>query len=281
MSEEIQAEQLPEPELINSEETAIDDTPTTEAENEELVVTIDGGETPTPEEEEQKHAPTWVKELRKQYREVSRRNRELEETLAKAKEANSPRNQLGPKPTLESCDYDADKYESEITGWLERKRFVDSEANKAEENARAAQNAWHQKLQTYGENRTKLRVSDFEDAEFAVQNTLSSTQQGIILQGADNPALVIYALGKNNKELQKLSSITDPVQYAFAVSKLEAKLNVSKGKTAPPPEQTIRGTARVSGAVDSNLEKLRAEAEKTGDYSKVMRYKSQQKTKRN
>jgi hypothetical protein len=280
MSDETQAEQLPEPDLINSEETAIDDTTATEPEGEELVVTIDG-ETPPPEDEEQKHAPTWVKELRKQYREVSRRNRELEETLAKAKESNSPRNQLGAKPTLESCDYDADKYEAEITGWLERKRIVDSEASKAEENARAAQNAWTQKLQAYGENRTKLRVGDFEDAEFVVQNTLNSTQQGIILQGADNPALVIYALGKNQKELQKLSSITDPVQYAFAVSKLEAKLNVSKGKTAPPPEQTIRGTARVSGAVDSNLEKLRAEAEKTGDYSKVMRYKSQQKTKRN
>jgi hypothetical protein len=49
------------------------------------------------------------------------------------------------------------------------------------------------------------------------------------------------------------------------------KINKRKPKTAP--EKTIKGTGSISGTVDSNLDRLRAEAERTGDYSKVMQYK--------
>ena len=69
----------------------------------------------------------------------------------------------------------------------------------------------------------------------------------------------------------------DPVKFAFAVAKLETQLKVTNRKAAPPPESTVRGTGRVSGAVDSTLERLRADAEKTGDYSKVMQYKRQKR----
>ena len=110
------------------------------------------------------------------------------------------------------------------------------------------------------------------------QELLSTTQQGIILQGAENPALVIYALGKNPAKLKEMAAITDPVKYAFAVSKLETQLKVTQRK-APPPERTVQGTGRVSGTVDSTLERLRADAERTGDYTKVVQYRKQLKQK--
>ena len=88
---------------------------------------------------------------------------------------------------------------------------------------------------------------------------------------------MIYALGKNPTKAKELSAINDPVKFAFAVAKLETQLKVTNRKAAPPPESTVRGTGRVSGAVDSTLERLRADAEKTGDYSKVMQYKRQKR----
>jgi len=104
------------------------------------------------------------------------------------------------------------------------------------------------------------------------------TQQGIVLQGSDNPALIIYALGKNTKRAKELASITDPVKFAFAVAKLETQLKVSNRKAAASPERTIAsGGTRLSGAVDSTLERLRAEAEKSGDYTKVLQYKRQKR----
>jgi len=39
----------------------------------------------------------------------------------------------------------------------------------------------------------------------------------------------------------------------------------------------LKGKAPKSGAVDSNLERLRAEAERTGDYTKVIAYKNQKR----
>lgn len=239
-----------------------------------IVVTI--GEEPPPQEE-QTHAPEWVRELRKNYRELQREKRELEERLRCVVPAETKPAVLGVKPKLEDHDYDTDKYEAALAGWYERKREVDDLSAKAEAEAKSATAAWNEKLATYGKAKAELKVADFDDAEASVQGTLTQTQQGIILQGAENPALVVYALGKNHKKAKELALITDPVKYAFAVAKLETQLKVSQRK-APPPEGTVvRGTGSLSGAVDSTLERLRAEAAKTGDYTKVTQYKMQKR----
>jgi len=107
---------------------------------------------------------------------------------------------------------------------------------------------------------------------------LNVTQQGVVIQGAENPALVIYALGKNPKKAKELASIADPVKFAFAIAKLETQLKVTGKRTPPPPEKTVGGgTAPIRGAVDSNLERLREDAARTGDYSKVYAYKKQKR----
>ena len=241
------------------------------AEHDDVVVVTIGEEAPPTEEHAQ--APEWVRELRKSHRELQRRNRELEDKLKTNTAETKPAVTLGPKPKLEDHDYDADKYEQALANWYEQKRQVDEQAAKAEAEAKSANDAWQAKLTSYGKAKTELKVKDFEDAEATVQETLSTTQQGIILQGAENPALLVYALGKNPKKAKELASITDPVKYAFAVAKLETQLKVTNRKAAPPPEKTVRGTGSVSGTVDSQLERLRADAEKTGDYSKVIAYK--------
>lgn len=238
-------------------------------ESNDVVVTI--GEEPPPQEEA--HAPEWVRELRKNHRELQRKNRELEEKLKGATTAETKPAALVQKPKLEEHDYDTDKYEVALANWYEQKRKVDEQATKAEAEAKAANDAWQAKLSSYGKAKTELKVSDFDDAEHTVQETFSQTQQGIILQGAENPALLIYALGKNPKKAKELASITDPVKYAFAVAKLETQLKVTNRKAAPAPERTVRGTGSVSGTVDSQLERLRADAEKTGDHTKVIAYK--------
>jgi len=101
-----------------------------------------------------------------------------------------------------------------------------------------------------------------------------------VLQGAENPALVVYALGKNPKKAKELAAINDPVKFAFAIAKLESQLKIQPRKTAPPPERTApSGNAPISGATDGHLERLRSEAMRTGDMTKVIRYKQQQREK--
>ncbi len=240
------------------------------AESDEVVVSI-GEESPPPEEPA--HAPEWVRELRKTNRELQRQNRELQTKLQTTAQIESQPVALGTKPRLEDHDYDADKYEEALTNWFDRKRQAD-EIRAKQDAALADQNkAWQSKLDGYSKAKADLKVKDFDDAEATAQELFSITQQGVMLQGADNPALVVYALGKNPKKAQELASIKDPVKFAFAVAKLEKDLKVTNRRAAPPPERVVSGTGRVSGAVDSTLERLREEASKSGDMTKVLAYK--------
>lgn len=247
-----------------------------EGEGDDDVVVSIGEESP-PQEEETR-APEWVRELRKANREKERKIRELEAKLNATATETKPV-ALGPKPTLEACDYDSEEYEKKLADWYEQKRHADAAEAEAQAQRDAEAKAWQDKLDSYAKARASLKVRDYEDAEAVALETFNVTQQGIVLQGSDNPALIIYALGKNSTKAKELASITDPVKFAFAVAKLETQLKVTNRKAAAAPERTIStGGGRISGSVDSTLDRLREEALKTGDMSKVMAYKRSKKT---
>jgi hypothetical protein len=246
-----------------------------QAQNDEEVVVSIGEEAPPPEEQTQ--APEWVRELRKTNRELQRQNRELQNKLQTTQTEIKPV-VLGTKPKLEDHDYDADKFEAALADWFERKRKADEANARQEAEVMNQQKAWQAKLDNYGKAKAELRVKDYEDAEAVAQEVFSVTQQGVMLQGADNPALVVYALGKNPKKAKELSEIKDPVKFAFAVAKLEKELKVTNRRAAPAPERIVSGTGRSSGAVDSTLERLREEAARTGNMTKVIQYRQQKRS---
>ena len=260
----IQDEVLEEDVVIDQEET----------EEEEVIVSI-GEESPPPEEHTQ--APEWVRELRKTNRELQRQNRELQSKLQTVPTEPNPV-VIGTKPKLEDHDYDSDKYEEALSNWFERKRQADEINAKQNAEVMDQQKAWQAKLDNYGKAKAELRVKDYEDAEAVCQELFTVTQQGVMLQGADNSALVVYALGKNPKKAKELAEIKDPVKFAFAVAKLEKELKVTNRRAAPNPERIVIGTARSSGAVDSTLERLREDAARTGNMTKVIQYKAQKRS---
>ena len=219
-----------------SDDNEGEDAQETATESDDVVVTI-GEEAPPTEEETQ--APEWVRELRKTNREDKRRIRELEDKLNATKAAETKPAALGKKPTLEDHDYDTDKFEQALTAWYDRKREADQAAAQAEAAQKEQQKVWQAKLDAYGKAKAELKVKDFDDAEAVAQDVFNVTQQGIMLQGAENPALVIYALGKNPKRAKEISTITDPVKFAFAVAKLETQLKVTQRKAATTPERTV------------------------------------------
>lgn len=255
---------------------------TEETEDEgEIVVSIDGEE--ASEKEEAEPAPEWVKDLRKKHRELERENRDLK---AKVSAANGMENApaiLPKKPKLDDdgIDYDQDKYEAELDAWYAKKKDFDDKQRENEKAEAERQNSFNAKLESYNQAREKIRVPDFEDAEGNLINALDRTQQGIIIDACENPALLVYALGRNQGKLNELAAIKNPVQFAYAVSKLENTMKVTKKTAAAEVEKMPPSFGGKSVAsADKNLDRLRAEAEKTGDYSKVMQYKKQLKAKK-
>jgi hypothetical protein len=236
----------------------------------------DESEEPTPEEE-RAPAPKWVKDLRRERRDLVRENRELKAKIQAQTPQPEPR--LGPKPKIsdEGIDYDPEVFEAKILEWNDqRQHLVSIEAQKRKEEAQQEQ-AWEKTVNDYRKAKDALRISDFDDAEMVVQDALSQVQQGIILSGAALPAELVYALGKNPKELKALAGIADPVKFAVAIAKLEAtKLRVNR-KGVPAPEKRIVSAPAASLGGDSRLARLREEAAKTGDYTKVLEFKRRQK----
>ena len=262
-----------ETEINEDTDFVLDDEGEAEDDSDEVVVSI--GEEPPPQEEDR--APQWVRELRKSNREKERKIRELEARLNAAPTETKPV-VLGKKPSLEECDYDAEEYERKIAAWYEDKRLYDTEQAKAEAQRDAETKAWQGKLDSYAKAKASLKVRDYDEAEAFALDTFTVTQQGIVLQGSEQPAVVIYALGKNQKKAKELSSITDPVKFAFAIAKLETQLKVTNRQAATSPERTIvSGGGRISGAIDPTLERLREEASRTGNMTKVIQYKTQKR----
>jgi hypothetical protein len=241
----------------------------------EVTVSIGDEESTTSEvDEEVKAAPQWVKDLREKTKEDARKIRELEQAL-KSKETVEQLPKLQDKPTLESCDFDTEVFEANLEKWHIDKRVHDDELAKKTAEANKANEEYQSKVKLYQENKTKLKVPDYADAEAEVLAKFDVTQQGIIVNYAKKPEVLVYALGKNPKALSELASIKDPIKYAFAVAELETKLKVTPRK-APPPEGKLTGSGS-QGTADATLARLRAEAEKTGNYTKVVAYKKQMK----
>lgn len=252
--------------------------------DEEIVDEIEisiGDESLTSTEEDESTAPAWVKEVRNSNRELKKENRQYKKELADYKtsmESNSPA--VGNKPTLEQFDYDEDKYEEALTSYHDRKRTANEELKVQQSEIDEQNKAWNSRLDDYETAKGELKVKNFVEAEEAVLATLNTTQQGILVQGAENAALLVYAIGRNPKRAEELSKIKDPVKFAFAVARLEKDLKVTKKRPTPPPEGKITGSANSSGsASNSHLEKLYEEANKTGSLTKVRAYKKQMKNK--
>lgn len=249
------------------------------AEPDEVVVTLGDEASPAEEDEStvaERAAPQWVKDVRKRIREVEAENRELKK--AQAKPAEPSQAAVGAKPTLEGCDFDAEKFEADLDAWKERKRAFDADQDRKKREEQDAAEAWQKKLTTYAEKKAALKVSDFAEAEAEALGKLSNEQQGVILEAVgEHAATLIYALGKSPKKLAEIAALKNPIALAVAVTELKAKMTVTPRKPPPPETRVVGAAPSDAGNGDKELDRLRAEADKTGDRSNVVAYMRQQR----
>lgn len=256
------------------EELESEETETVEEDDGEDVVSF-GEESPPQEEDDGFNgqvAPQWVKDLRKTEREQKRRIRELEQQVGGTAETPKPQ-ALGNKPKLEDYGYDEEQFSEAIDIWYDQKAQVGKQQAQQEAEQEAQKAEIQKAVDSYNEKKALLKVRDYDDAEYEVTEKLNLQQQGFIIEGAENPAALVYALGKNKARLEELAKIKNPAKFAFALAKLENQMKITKRKATTAPEKSVSGTGSTSGTTNTTLERLRAEAEKTGDFSKVGEYK--------
>jgi len=270
VQEELQTEVETEAETVETPE--VEAAETVEADDSPAVVSLDEQEDSPPQAEE---APQWVKDLRKKSKEDAKRIRDLEEKL---KERDAPVDipKLGEKPRLADFDFDEDAFATALDSWHAQKlRVAEAEAEKHRE-LEAKQAAMKAKQERYIQSRAELEIPDYEELEDEVKSILNPVQQALIVEGCKKPAEFVATLAKSPKTLKDLAAIVDPAEFAFEAGKLYGKLEAMKTqpKAKPAPETRVRA-ATTGAAVDGKLDKLREEAEKSGDYSKLLAYKKQ------
>lgn len=243
-------------------------------EAETLVVTI-GDKPPEVDDDPALRDNATVRELREANREKAKQLKEQQrqiEALTGAKQG------LGPRPKLEDFKYDEDAHADALQKWTLEKKAIDDEIAQKHAAEQKAQSDWQQTLNKFGSAEAEFskKAPDYQDARANVEESLNQTQRGILISQAKDAPLVVYALHKNPSKLKELAAILNPVAFTWQLAQLEAQLKVSTNQQRKP-EQMVQGVRHTGNVDDLMLAKLRKEAERTGDLSKVVAYKREKK----
>ena len=269
------SEQLPDDDLNTDIDT--DEAENDPADDGEVEVTFgepSDDEAQESEDDGDEDASSVIRNMRKREREKDRKLRQAERELEQLRKAQQPQTaapELPPKPTLESCDWDEWEFEKKLIDWQKAAVEVEKAKAKQQEQQQALIREAEAKRTAYQENAKKLK-KDFAEAEEEVVSIFDQTRQSILLEASDNPALLVYALGKNPAQLERLSKITSLAKFAAELGKLEKDLKVSKPTKPAPADTNLRSNAPASGS-SKKLAQLEADAERTGDRTKLIAYK--------
>jgi hypothetical protein len=242
--------------------------------DDETTVGFDDEEDAAPASDEE-NGTNLVRHLRQVERERAKENRDLKARLA-AIEAKQPAPESidpGPKPTMAECDWDEETFEQRLDAWKATHAKVNQAKAKASAAAEADEAEINAKLLAYQERSRSFNVAGFAESEATVSDAMTPWQRALFVKHSGNPALV-KALADRPAKLNDLVKLAKPDDFAVAVAKLEGSLKVTVAKRNSPPESIVRGSAPIAaGREDKHLVRLEAEADRTGDRTKVVAYK--------
>lgn len=197
-----------------------------------------------------KPAPHWVKELRRGFKDTQKENKELRRQLEElhAKPAEQPslaQEALPAKPTLESCDYDENKFEQAVTDWHEKKNRADQAQKQQQQQQQEYQQRFQQRVEAHHQRAAKLPVKDYAEMEEVTRAEVPDLHKEILIHAADEGSeLIAYALGKNKQLRQRLAAEKDPIRAAYMLGQMSRDVRLApKPKQTPKPEPEVRGGA--------------------------------------
>lgn len=239
-----------------------------------VYIVIDG-ETPPQEDKDEfagKPAPKWVKEVRDDNK---RLREELAEFRRQQKQEVEKQEQLvlGPRPKLyDDGSEDEAKHAEATDAWYERKGKIESEKERTLDARKQEQEQMQQVETSYKDKKKAFSelVKDYNEAEAAIERAFDQTQQGILLTGIKNPAIMAYTLFKRPELLEEMSKIKDPVKFAVALGELQTKTKMTPRKPSTLPEKTVSGHNKSNAGAKALRAKLEKEAEKSGDRTAIV-----------
>lgn len=204
-------------------------------------------------------------------RELRARMREKDKELAELRRASKPAKiEVGERPTLASCEYDEDRFNTEFDAWSTRKAKAEAQEAEAVAANEARQGAFQKKVQAFEAQKATLGVDGFDEIEAEIVASLPPELVAGILH-SDKPAALMVALQRSPGTMQELAQ-SDLPKALMMLGKLEDKVQVRKSSTRKPkPDKPIQGTTPRGS--DRELKRLEKEAERTGDRTELIRHR--------
>lgn len=139
------------------------------------------------------------------------------------------------------------------------------------------------KQASHYERAEKLGVKDYETIEDKAIETLGLEFTNHIIEYFNDSQNILYYLGKNPKDAEVLRGLLDEnlVLGVAEIGRLRSEIRVRpKKQTTPNPDTELEGgVPKNATANDRKLDKLREEASKTGDMTKLIAFKRELKAK--
>lgn len=225
--------------------------------------------------EDDADATPLVKKLRDQLREAHGQIAKYRRTPPAPANEGDPEPIIPERPKLEDFDYDQDKFDAAVdareTAVVAHAEWKTRQSEREAERARAADRQAKQLEQ----QRSALGVSDYEDRAALVKERLTDAQIAILTNGAQNPARLIYALGRSPSKLDQLAGEDNLARFAVMIGGMEKDIKVTK-RSAPSPDTLPRG-ATASPALNDRaakeLARLEREAARTGDRTALIQFR--------
>ena len=258
-------------------ETVESDGDTEVEETEEETIVLFDGESP-PQDDEGKDAPKWIQDLRKDYRQSKKENKELKAKIEELTSATEQVVELGEEPTLEGCNYDEGIYRHKLREYDKRKLERDNAQEESRKKQELAQQEFDEKVKAYNLKKQNSTISDYEEVESIAFEKLSPLQQNLIVASVKDPNSLIYGVGKNPELLDNLSKIEDPIKFAVELGSLQSRIKVTTRKVATKPETKVTGSPGTLKNSEKELERLFKEAGKSGNFDKYRKFKKQLKS---
>ena len=262
-------------EAESTEESEVTEESAETGEDDDIQITLEGEAI---ESENTEETPL-IKRFRDRDRAQQKQIKEANAKLAQFEQDTPEARELGKEPQPEDFAYDNDKYKPALLAWNEKRIKVDADKTIVQEENAKFQRQHEDKWNEYNESTKTFKRKDFKDVESEVANTLSPTQQNIIVHHAKNAPLVIYAIGKNPKVSESLSKIADPVKFAVEVTRLESNLKTNEKRPTSKPEAKVKGTTAPLSekGLEKQRDKLADEAVKSGDMRKLSAFNAKHK----
>lgn len=255
-------------------DTPVDEQHDESADTDDISIEIEGDD-PEPETD-------LVKDLRRQLIDAKRQARTVD------RQAQPEPPEPGKRPTIEDCEWDQDRHDAALDKW-EAAKDARREWERTKGQVEQQRNhAFERRVSDYRGAAARLGVRDFGEAEAIVLDRVPELLRNAVLQYAKDPAKVTYALGKHPARLEALlvkgdpAVGGDPIEWIRGIDDIERNMKVVNRRKPPEPEADtiVRGTAPLATQnYDKKLASLEKEAERTGDRTKIIAFKREQREK--